>query len=541
MKETLPQRVRLGAFQVDLRAGEVRDGERAVVLPEQPFQILRMLIERAGEMVTREEIQKKLWPNDTVVEFDHSINAAINKLRQALGDSAAAPKYIETIARRGYRLLIAPEPVTDPPGFENPDVGVPPAPAASLLIPSPAKGASLIGKKVSHYRVAKVIGVGGMGLVYEAEDLKLGRAVALKFLPEDLAGDPAALQRFEREARAASSLDHPNICTIYEVEEHEGEPFIVMQLLRGETLRDRLATLQAAHQSIPLSELLDIALQVCDGLAAAHAKGVIHRDIKPANIFLTTNGPVKILDFGLAKLLEAEERPEGAMAADASEDTGRSSSRDLTTTGLTMGTAGYMSPEQVRGEKLDARTDLFSLGLVLYEMATGNRAFVGETAAVVKDAIQNRQPVSVREWNSALSPMLESIANRALEKDRDKRYQSAAELRADLLTLAGERDRSQRGRSGKPSRWKWVGVAALACVLSLVAGVLYWRAPRSPKLTDRDTIVIADFENSTGDPVFDDTLRQALSAQSVITVPASQPFVYSQDPGIREGDESFRK
>ena len=518
MKDLLPDRVRLGAFQVDLRAGEVRDGDRAMVLPEQAFQILRMLIERVGGIVTRQEIQKKLWPNDTVVEFDHSINAAINKLRQALGDSAAAPKYIETIARRGYRLTMLPEPVTDAPAIKNGNVDVQPAAVAAPPAVSPAKGASLIGKKVSHYRVAKVIGVGGMGLVYEAEDLKLGRAVALKFLPEDLARDEAALQRFEREARAASSLDHPNICTIYEVEEHEDEPFIVMQLLRGESLRDRLATLQATEQRLSLPEILDIALQICNGLAAAHTSGVIHRDIKPANIFLTTNGAVKILDFGVAKLMEAGESAQEAMAVAASPGGASSRGGHLTETGPTMGTAGYMSPEQVRGETLDARTDLFSFGLVLYEMAAGQRAFTGETAAAVKGAIQVSDPLPLRDRNGSVPPKLESIINRALEKDRERRYQSAADLRSDLRSLDEARPLSGDRQAGKPSLAKapllrWVAVAALGCVALMTAGFLYWRAHRAPKLTERDTIMLADFTNSTGDPVFDDTLRQALTAQ----------------------------
>jgi serine/threonine protein kinase/tetratricopeptide (TPR) repeat protein len=510
MQHTQPVRVRVGVFEVDLSAGELRTisggGLAArIVLPQQPFQVLSMLLQRAGQVVSREEIQKKLWPNDTVVEFEHSIHAAIAKLRKAFGDSANEPSYIETIAKRGYRLIAPTEWLTDSSG-----------PSPTIIAPSdngtaarsPAGG--LIGKKVSHYRVAKVIGVGGMGLVYEAEDLKLGRLVALKFLPEDLACDPAALQRFEREARAASSLDHPNICTIYEVEEHEGEPFIVMQLLRGETLRDRLATLQAAQQRFSISELLDIALQVCEGLIAAHANGVIHRDIKPANIFLSTNGPVKILDFGVAKLMEAGEPAEKAMTAAASPDTTSWFDGYVTETGSTMGTAGYMSPEQVRGEKLDGRTDLFSFGLVLYEMATGTRAFSGETAAAVKDAIQNHEPVPVRECNPSLPPKLESIVNRALEKDRDKRYQSATEMRADLLALTEENNQSAGTRGHKDFPWKLVAAAVLVCVLMMTAGFLYWRAHRAHKLTDRDTIVIADFENKTGDLVFDETLKQGL-------------------------------
>jgi serine/threonine protein kinase len=504
MKDTVSQRFRLGVFEIDLRAGEVRDGGHAVVLPEQPFQILRMLIEHPGELVTRDEIQKALWPNDTVVEFDHSINAAVNKLRQALGDSAGAPRYVETVARRGYRLMMKPEPIAasllSDSGEEVAQAGLsPPADAA--------QGANLIGKKVSHYRVASVIGVGGMGLVYEAEDLKLGRAVALKFLPEDLAQDTAALQRFEREARAASSLDHPNICTIYEVEEHESQPFIVMQRLRGETLRDRLANLNSAQESLSVKELLDIAIQICDGLAAAHAKGIVHRDIKPANIFLSTNGPVKILDFGVAKLVEAPDfspandaalKEHGfSLAAAASDlhERGNQSSAGLipapegedgfygtakavplqnnddahsrasegaplqsaaaaaapakaetilTRTGMKLGTAGYMSPEQIRGEPLDARTDIFSFGLVLYEMATGERAFTGETETILHAAIQNQSPVPLRQRNAALPPKLESIVNRAIEKDPEQRYQGAAQMRRSRRR--GYRGRNSRGR-----------------------------------------------------------------------------------------------
>ena len=526
MPHTQRVRVRVGVFEVDLSAGALRavDGGGSaarLVLPQQPLRLLSMLLDRPGQIVSREEIQKTLWPNDTVVEFEHSINAAVAKLRKAFGDSANEPSYIETIAKRGYRLIAPTEWLTDSSG-PSPTILVPTGNGAIARMQ--LEPAGLIGKKVSHYRVARVIGVGGMGLVYEAEDLKLGRAVALKFLPEDLAGDPAALQRFEREARAASSLDHPNICTIYAVEEHEGEPFIVMQLLRGETLRDRLASLQAGGQRLSVSELLDIALQVCDGLSAAHANGVIHRDIKPANIFLTTNGPVKILDFGVAKMVEEgvakghgfsegagleprrtiasrdgrggqspaglppaqyqfsdrDGAPEGAPLPNRNpgvplpnpglkpqliEDLERRArlyrqeDASLTRTGMNLGTAGYMSPEQVRGEKLDARTDLFSLGLVLYEMATGARAFSGETAAAVKDAIQNHEPIPVRQCNPTFPPKLESIVSRALEKDRDKRYQGAAEMRSDLLTLAEDCKPLELRRSGKTSRWKWLGCA----------------------------------------------------------------------------------
>jgi len=267
--------------------------------------------------------------------------------------------------------------------------------------------AGLIGRKVSHYRVLKIIGAGGMGTVYEAEDLKLGRSVALKFLPEDMTSDAVALQRFEAEAQTASSLNHPNICTIYEIEEHEGQPFIVMELLQGDTLRSRIA--ETEFEALPLVEVFDIALQVCDALQAAHQKGIVHRDIKPANIFLTTQGTVKILDFGLAKLVasEASARIDPADTSGKQRDqssapsVGEQTKLDagLTRPGTTAGTAGYMSPEQVRKEKLDARTDLFSFGMVLYEMAAGKRAFAGETVAEIHDAILHQTAAPAHDAN----------------------------------------------------------------------------------------------------------------------------------------------
>jgi serine/threonine protein kinase/Tfp pilus assembly protein PilF len=512
MTQDLAGRVRLGEFQLDLSSGELCklgavNGDGKVLLREQPFQVLRMLIQRGGKIVTREEIKRKLWPNDTIVDFDHSINVAIGILRRALGDSADNPQYIETLARRGYRLLVAPE-------WLQTTAEMPRGEAAGTKA-LPGLG-DLIGKKVSHYRVLEVIGGGGMGMVYKAEDLKLGRRVALKFLPEELASDPVTLQRFEREAQTASALNHPNICTIHEIAEYEGQPFIVMELLEGSTLLHHISLSES--KAIPLVPLLDIAIQICDGLLAAHDKSFIHRDIKPANIFLTKQGSVKILDFGLAKLASTEDveeigSPERADIPSAlsqrplretSAETFRGMHSNLTRTGMAIGTTGYMSPEQVRKEKLDARTDLFSLGLVLYEMAAGRRAFTGETAAVVHDAILNQTPVAVQDLNNSVPRVLDAVIAKALDKDCSRRYQSAAEMRADLEQVQNEihpvRHILQR----------WLAAAALLVFLP-AAGWIYREYRNKVQLSAGDTIVLS-VSNETGDPVFGDALKLALRA-----------------------------
>jgi len=504
IKDHRASRVRLGAFEVDLRSGELYpagvDGDRKTLLPEQPFQILQMLIEGGGKAVTREEIKKRLWPNDTIVGFDHSINVAIGILRRAFGDSADNPQYIETLARRGYRLRVAIEWLETKADTPSPTPTVPSPPAASL-----------IGRKVSHYRVIEVIGGGGMGVVYNAEDLKLGRRVALKFLPEDVANDPLTLKRFEREAQTASALNHPNICTIYGIEEYEGKPFIVMELLDGEALSSRLAQ---SHAPFALSTLLDIAIQVCSGLQAAHIKGIIHRDVKPANIFLTKDGPAKILDFGLAKLASSEEE-QTTMPDDTSLALSRSSQErpaqqasfqdlpSLTATGTALGTFAYMSPEQIRKEKLDARTDLFSFGLVLYEMATGRRAFQGESEVVVHEAILHDRPSSARELRSSVPRRLNDVISKALEKDRAQRYQSAMEMREGLLRAQKEL-RSQGGLSRN-----WLAIVASVLIL-VTAGALFWRHHRGIELSSSDTLVLADVTNQTSDAALDEGLSFAL-------------------------------
>ncbi|MGD0630771.1 MAG: protein kinase, partial [Terracidiphilus sp.] len=488
--------VRFGAFELDLEAADLRRSGRSVRLPEQQFQILHMLLLREGAVVSREEIRKRLWPNDTVVEFDRSINAAIMKLRLALGDTADKPRFIETVARRGYRLMVPVQREERKP--------------SQAVIRDSAPN-SLIGQKVAHYRVLGVLGGGGMGLVYKGEDLKLNRLVALKFLTEELATDPLTVQRFEREARTASSLNHPNICTIYGVEDHGGHPFIAMELLEGETLRELISRCNSAAgqglRGLPATQFLDIAIQIAEGLSAAHQKGIVHRDIKPANIFVTPPGKVKILDFGLAKP-GAETSAEAVAEIDAQDQPTASLpdvvvDLDLSRPGVIMGSAGYMSPEQVRGERLDARTDLFSFGLVLFEMATGQRVFSGDIAAVVQSAILFQRIPLARELNPELPAAVEEIIRKTLERDRKLRFGTASEMLDALKSARAEIETRSNPdiaalTEGKDSHRPWGSLrwAAGVFVIVLLAAAGYLFVARqngTPQLR------ISDYKQITHD------------------------------------------
>ena len=376
----------------------------------------------------------------------------------------------------------------------------------------------MIGQTVSHYRILGKLGGGGMGVVYEAEDLKLGRHVALKFIPDNLTGDPKALERFEREARAASQLNHPNICTIHGIEENNGHPFIVMEKLEGQSLKQRIN-----GQAMDLEPVLDISIQVAEALAASHAKGIVHRDIKPANIFLTPSGQVKVLDFGLAKLVH-----------NLGTDDEAGADNSLTAVGVIPGTAVYMSPEQARGETIDGRSDLFSFGVVMYEMSTGKKPFTGNNSLVTLDAVLHQKPVPPRQLNPKLPMELEGIVGKAMEKDRTRRYQGALEMRSDLALLKRETESGAVksglnsaklrvgtktfGQSNRLQLYILLGLTAVLLTVLAAVGAWWLKHRELANAEQRNAIAVLPLQNMNGDFSVD-YLRFALADEltSVLT------------------------
>jgi serine/threonine protein kinase/DNA-binding winged helix-turn-helix (wHTH) protein/tetratricopeptide (TPR) repeat protein len=488
VKPTRPsRRFRFGPFEADLKAGELYKNGVRILLSGQPFQLLGMLVEHAGELVTRKEIRRKFWPHGTTVEFDHSINAAMRRLRDLLDDDAEHPVYIETIPRRGYRFIAPvtavsrPNPTEAPAGSGTLISSHPMVLPSSPIITAQELKADLDDLKdriVSRYHVLEKLGQGSMGVVYRAEDLKLGRLVALRFLPQSLNSDGRALECFRQEARAASALSHPNICTLYDIDEFNGHPVLVMEFLHGETLKQRIT------RGVPLArsanQFLDLAIQMASCLEAAHSAGIMHQGIRPASIFITRHGQVKLLDFGLAKLAQAGERrsvfsvpADRLMVAGGTAWKGNRSVRPAVNSPESTKTDEYLAPEQISGDEVDCRADLFSLGVVLHEMITGRPPSQRNALQAVSQLTLDRHPEAFRWLDSRILPPLEGIIRRALERDRDLRYQTARDMLAELRCL--KRKLEAEG-------------ASLAKIMAPDRGA------------ETETIAVLPFENASGDP-----------------------------------------
>jgi Tol biopolymer transport system component/serine/threonine protein kinase len=436
MKGTAPERpgvIRFGAFDFDLRAGELHTGDRRISLHDHSLEILRLLLEHPGQLVTREQLQARLWPNGTPAEVEHGANSAVNLIRDALGDDAQHPRFVETLPGVGYRFVASVEVAGEASGSDSP-----------TETPLP--------EDTGHYTLLERIGAGGMGEVYRARDLHLDREVAIKFLPDWMANNPLALHRFRREAHTAASLNHSNVLAVYDLAIIGGAPCLVSELLVGRTLREVLD-----GGAVPVPEAIGYAQQIVSGLAAAHERGIVHRDLKPGNLFLTRDGCVKILDFGLAKQV--------APPADAGLET---TTAATTRRGAVLGTPGYESPEQVRGEEVDARSDLFAFGAVFHELLTGRQAFRRKTEADTVAAVLDVDPPAPSSLNPAVPASCDMIVVKALEKDRELRYQSATEIRSDLRRL--ERKRQSPTPAPPPTRRRVLTL--LVAVPSVAAAVI---------------------------------------------------------------------
>jgi serine/threonine protein kinase len=438
-----PAVVRFGPFECDLRSGELsRDGERTR-LQDQPLEILRRLVERPGELVSRDELRERLWPNGTIVDFEHGVNSALKRLRDALGDSADHPRFVETVPRRGYRLVVPIEVLrADPEGGRDAGEAAPtvrPLQAGELL-------------PLGHYRLLERVGSGSMGEVYRAEDVDLQRQVAVKFIPEEYLSDRDRLKRFQREAQVLAALDHPAIAAIHGFGEADGRRFLVLEFVDGEPLSSRLA-----RGPLRAAEALDLCAHVAEALAAAHRKGIVHRDLKPEHVCIRKDGRVKVLDFGLARIIEPHGESGGGLGGE------QRTSRP----GLVLGTCSYMSPEQAAGRPVDYRTDIWALGCLLFECLTGRRAFQKDTAVQTLLAVLEEEP-DCTALPGRLPPRARALVRRCLRKDPEDRWQNVRDLSDELRWLASG--------DSTPRRFSWVAASlplkVLAAGVILVVGAL---------------------------------------------------------------------